>query len=45
MQYRAFGNTMMIGHVFDFVMRRRRGWAKQSTIDCDFSAKTKGVLP
>jgi hypothetical protein len=44
MQYRAFGIAMMIGHVFDFVMRRR-GWAKQNTIDSDFSAKTKGVLP
>jgi hypothetical protein len=30
MQYRAFGIAMMIGHVFDFVMRRR-GWAKQNT--------------
>jgi hypothetical protein len=44
MQYRAFGIAMMIGHVFDFVMRRR-GWAKQNTIDSDFSAKTTGVLP
>jgi hypothetical protein len=31
-QYRAFGIAMMIGHVFDFVMRRRRGWAKQIMI-------------
>jgi hypothetical protein len=44
MQYRAFGIAMMIGHVFDFVMRRR-GWAKQNLIDSDFLAKTKGVLP
>jgi hypothetical protein len=46
MQYRAFGIAMMIGHIFHFVMRRR-GWAKQNTptIDSDFSAKTKGVLP
>jgi hypothetical protein len=35
---------MMIGRVFDFVVRRR-GWAKQNTIDSDFSAKAKGVLP
>jgi hypothetical protein len=45
LQYRAFGIAMMIGHVFDFVMRKRRGWAKQNMIDCDFSTKTKGVLP
>jgi hypothetical protein len=24
---------------------RKRGWAKQNTIDSDFSTKTKGVLP
>jgi hypothetical protein len=39
MQYRAFGIALMIGHVFDFVMRRR-GWAKQNTIDSNFFAKT-----
>jgi hypothetical protein len=44
MQYRAFGVAMMIGHIIDFLIRRR-GWAKQNTIDSDFSAKTKGVLP
>jgi hypothetical protein len=44
MQYMAFSIAMMIRHIFDFVMRRR-GWAKQNTIDSDFSAKTNGALP
>jgi hypothetical protein len=35
---------MMIGHAFDFVMRRRRGWAKQIMIVI-FLQKTKGILP
>jgi hypothetical protein len=42
MQYSAFGIATMIGHVFDFVIRRS-GWAKQNMIDSDFSVKIKGI--